>query len=143
MMAKNRGQSQSECVLKFHESDLGLCPWNLTDHRGVKMARSYTLTWHDTTDFDGCGLDKYCYISLGPTSSVNLRPSHNPLVLVRSPRGNKRFELTSLLDHSTLRCSNTRASACAYARSTFHRGWGPIQNLALRWRADGNEHTVT
>src|SRR4029453_5693061 len=51
------------------------------------MARSCCETQQDVTNFDGCGFGKYCYILLGPTSSVPFNRSHNLLVWGSNPCG--------------------------------------------------------
>jgi hypothetical protein len=54
---------------------------------GAIMARSSVETQQDVTNFDGRGFGKYCYILLGPTSLMLLKPSHNLLVRGSNPCG--------------------------------------------------------
>jgi hypothetical protein len=54
---------------------------------GAIMARARARRQQDVTDFVGCGLGKYCYILLGLTSLMPLKPSHNLLVRGSNPGG--------------------------------------------------------
>jgi hypothetical protein len=55
------------------------------------MARWRAETKQDVKNFDGCGFGKYCYILLGPTSLVSLKPTHNLLVRGSNPCGGTKY----------------------------------------------------